>query len=91
MSQYISNKLTNKPKLNELKQEKKIMETVTFKIGGMSCGHCQKRVQDTLMNIDGVSKAVVSLENKEAVVEYDDLKTSADALKKAVADAGYEV
>jgi copper ion binding protein len=67
------------------------METATFKIGSMSCGHCQKRVQDTLMNIDGVSKAVVNLEKGEAVVEYDELKTSADALKNAVADAGYEV
>lgn len=67
------------------------METITFKVGGMSCGHCQRRVQDTLMNVDGVSKAVVSLEKSEATVEYDDFKTSPDVFKKAVADAGYEV
>jgi Copper chaperone len=67
------------------------METVTFKVGGMSCGHCQRRVQDALMNIDGVSKAVVNLEKGEATAEYDDFRTSPDTLKKAVADAGYEV
>ncbi|MDV0445468.1 Copper chaperone CopZ [Methanimicrococcus sp. At1] len=67
------------------------METVTFKVGGMTCGHCQRRVQDALTNIDGVSKASVNLEKGEATVEYDDFKTSADVLKKAVADAGYEV
>ena len=67
------------------------METVTFKVGGMSCGHCQRRVQDALMNIDGVLKAVVNLEKGEATDEYDKFRTSPDALKKAVADAGYEV
>ncbi|WNY29240.1 Copper chaperone CopZ [Methanimicrococcus stummii] len=67
------------------------METVTFKVGGMTCGHCQRRVQDALTNIDGVSKASVNLEKGEATVEYDGFKTSADVLKKAVADAGYEV
>ncbi|MDR2944352.1 MAG: cation transporter [Methanosarcinales archaeon] len=67
------------------------METVTFKVGGMTCGHCQRRVEDALKNVNGVIKAAVDLEKGEAAIEYDDFKTNSAALKKAVEDAGYEV
>ena len=46
-------------------------------------------VKRSLTKIDGVSKADVSLEKAEAVVTYDDAKTSTDALLKATRDAGY--
>ncbi|WNY23930.1 Copper chaperone CopZ [Methanimicrococcus hongohii] len=67
------------------------MDTVTFKVGGMTCGHCQRRVEDALKDVDGVSKATVNLEKGEATIEYDGFKTNPDTLKKAVASAGYEV
>ena len=37
-------------------------------IEGMTCGHCQKRVEEALNKIDGV-KAVVDLDNKTAVLQ----------------------
>ena len=46
-------------------------------------------VKRSLTSIDGVSKADVSLEKREAVVTYDDAKTDVDALLKATKDAGY--
>lgn len=46
-------------------------------------------VTRSLNRIDGVIKADVSLERAEAVVTYDDAKTSTDALLKATKDAGY--
>lgn len=46
-------------------------------------------VKRSLTSIDGVSKADVSLEKREAVVTYDDAKTSVEALRKATSDAGY--
>ncbi|MDR0767040.1 MAG: copper ion binding protein [Methanosarcinales archaeon] len=67
------------------------METATFKVGGMTCGHCQRRVEDALKNIDGVSKATVNIEKSEVTVEYDYFRTSLSVLKKAIANAGYEV
>jgi mercuric ion binding protein len=42
-----------------------------------------------LTRIDGVSKADVSLERAEAVVTFDDAKTSVEALLKATRTAGY--
>jgi len=46
-------------------------------------------VTRSLTKIDGVSKADVNLERAEAVVTFDDAKTSVEALLKATRDAGY--
>lgn len=46
-------------------------------------------VTRSLTRIDGVTKADVSLEKAEAVVTFDDTKTSVEALLKATKDAGY--
>jgi periplasmic mercuric ion binding protein len=46
-------------------------------------------VKRSLTNIDGVTKADVSLQKREAVVTFDDAKTNVDALLRATKDAGY--
>ena len=50
---------------------------------------CVISVTRSLTKIDGVTKADVSLENAEAVVTFDDMKTNVEALLKATKDAGY--
>ena len=65
------------------------METLTLHIDGMTCGGCVKSVTRILTGIDGVAKAEVSLENKNAVIEFDPAKTNAAALIDAVEDGGY--
>ena len=66
------------------------METTTIKVDGMSCGGCVKSVTGVLTALDGVAKAEVSLEQKQAVVEFDAAKVTRDQLKAAVEDAGFE-
>ena len=46
-------------------------------------------VKRSLTKIDGVSNADVSLEKAEAVVTFEDTKTSVEALTRATKDAGY--
>jgi mercuric ion binding protein len=46
-------------------------------------------VKRSLLKVDGVTKADVSLENAEAIVRFDDAKTTAEALTKATTSAGY--
>ena len=48
-----------------------------------------RSVQGALTKVSGVTKADVSLEKEEAVVTFDDRKTNAEALIKAVKQAGY--
>lgn len=64
-------------------------KTVTLEVPGMFCAVCPITVKHALQKVDGVSKIDVSLEKKEAIVTFDDTKTSVKALEKATADAGY--
>ena len=68
--------------------EEKGENKMILKIEGMMCGHCQAHVEKALRAVPGVETVEVSLENKCATISG-----SADyaALKKAVADAGYQV
>jgi copper chaperone CopZ len=58
-------------------------------VEGMSCGHCVAHVKEALESVAGVSKAEVDLKKKQAVVEGAGLDD--EAMKAAVADAGYEI
>jgi copper chaperone len=62
----------------------------SIKVEGMSCGHCQMRVKKAVEAVEGVSKAEVSLQNKQVVVEYDEGKANLEKIKAAVKEAGYE-
>ncbi len=66
------------------------METTTIKVNGMSCGGCVKSVTGVLTALDGVTRAEVSLERKQAVVEFDAAKLTRDQLKAVIEDAGFE-
>lgn len=61
-----------------------------MKIEGMMCGHCEMHVKKALEGLAGVESAEVSHEKGNAVVTLN-AEVSDDSLKKAVADAGYEV
>jgi copper chaperone len=66
------------------------METTTIKVDGMSCGGCVKSVTGVLTALDGVAKAEVSLEQKQAVVEFDAAKVSRAQLAQVIEDAGFD-
>ena len=63
--------------------------TVTLSVPGMNCAACPITVKKALTKVDGVQKAEVSYEKREAVVTFDDAKTSVEALTKATENAGY--
>ena len=63
---------------------KKVIE-----INGMSCGHCQARVEKALNAIEGV-EAKVELKKNRAVVNLKS-EVAEETLKNAVTEAGYEV
>ena len=61
----------------------------TLKIEGMMCKHCVAHVTKALEGIEGV-KPTVSLEDNAAFLTLEK-DVPDEVLKKAVADAGYEV
>lgn len=64
-------------------------QTVTLSVPGMSCAACPFTVKKALTKVEGVSKVEVSYENREAIVTFDDSKTSVEALSNASENAGY--
>jgi periplasmic mercuric ion binding protein len=64
-------------------------KTVTLSVPGMYCEMCPATVSKALKKVNGVEKVAASFETKEAVVTFDDARTSVDALRKATANAGY--
>ena len=64
-------------------------KTVTLEVPGMTCAACPITVKTSLTRVEGVAKAEVSFEKKEAVVTYDDARTNVEALTKATEGAGY--
>jgi copper chaperone CopZ len=70
--------------------EKEIKEmTVTLKIQGMMCPHCEARVKKALESVAGVTEAIVSHKDDSAEVHGENLDR--EALVKVVIDAGYEI
>lgn len=66
------------------------MATITLNIDGMTCGGCVKSVTKVLNDLDGVRSTTVSLENKNAQVEFDEGKIQVAQLVEAVEDAGFD-
>lgn len=64
-------------------------KTVTLSVPGMYCSACPLAVKKALGRVPGVASVSASLEKKEAVVTFDDTKTTVEGLTKATADAGF--
>ena len=63
--------------------------TVTLAVQNMFCAACPYTVRSSLKAVPGVSHVTVSLQDKTAVVTYDDARTSVKALTAATTNAGY--
>ena len=63
--------------------------SVTLDVPGMYCEICPVTVSKALKKVNGVERVKASYETKQAVVTFDDAKTSVEALQKATANAGY--
>ena len=62
--------------------------TTTYTVTGMTCGHCVASVKEEVGNVAGVEAVDVQLEDGRLTVTGD---VSADAVRAAVEEAGYEV
>src|SRR5690554_3036282 len=61
--------------------------THTYSIEGMTCNGCRSHVEKILSEVEGVSKATVDLEKKEAIIEMEN-HISIEKFQKALKDDG---
>ncbi len=78
----------NKSTIYTVKEVLKLEKVL--KIKGMMCPHCEARVKDALLAVDGVVEANVSHKKKQAVVKLSK-DVDSEILKSSVEAAGYTV
>ncbi|MBK5231098.1 MAG: heavy-metal-associated domain-containing protein [Thermoleophilia bacterium] len=61
---------------------------LTYRVSGMSCGHCEASVKEEVGALAGVSGVDVDLATKLVRVSGEQL--SDEAIRAAIGDAGYE-
>ncbi|MCA6573351.1 MAG: copper-translocating P-type ATPase [Pseudanabaena sp. M38BS1SP1A06MG] len=66
------------------------MSKVTLNLRGMHCASCANSIQSATLSISGVASSNVNFATEEAVIEFDDQKTSTSAIQKIIKDIGYE-
>jgi copper chaperone len=64
------------------------MERVQIEIGGMSCGHCVRAVEQALAGVEGVTVREVAV--GRATVEYDPAVTAPERIEGAIEEEGYQ-
>lgn len=67
------------------------MEHTSFEVQGMTCGGCVASVKRVLEALPGVSNVNVTLRPARAAADYDPDRVTAEALRDAVQNAGYDV
>lgn len=63
------------------------MSIKTYAVEGMSCMHCVHHVSEALKEVEGVTDVKVSLAEKTALVNSNDVEFA--VLQHAVTEAGY--
>jgi copper chaperone CopZ len=66
------------------------MEIARLKIQGMTSINCANSVTRVLRALPGVADASVSLTKARALVTYEPAQTGLDAMRQAIARAGYK-
>ena len=65
------------------------MANLKLRVTGMTCGHCQAKVEKALRGITGVYSAIVDLPDGEAEIDFNDDQVTTEQLLAAVTKAGY--
>ncbi len=67
------------------------MKVDDLTVTGMTCASCAAHVEKAVGRLAGVKLASVNLSTEKLRLEYDEKVVDADAVKKAVVDAGYGI
>ncbi|MDT0318263.1 heavy-metal-associated domain-containing protein [Streptomyces millisiae] len=65
-------------------------ETITYRVSGMSCGHCEKAVSAEIGALPGVTDVSATADTGLVTVVTETPVTD-DAIRTAVDEAGYEL
>ena len=78
---------SNKSKQTDVNQANNV--SVQISIEGMSCMSCVANVKKTLSDLNGINEVKISLENKNATLQYNPNIISIDKIKQSINEIGY--
>ncbi len=64
------------------------MQTKTFQVPNISCGHCVMTIQNEVSELDGVKRVVASKDSQLVTVEWD-APASWDGIKALLEEINY--
>ena len=67
------------------------MTQKTLSVPDISCGHCKTSIEGAVTPLEGVSSAVVAIDDRNVAIEYDGSESTMKAIVNAIDDQGYEV
>lgn len=67
------------------------MESSKIRVDGMTCGGCVASVQRAVNALGGVSRVDASVPDATVTVDFDPGRTTLDAVKRAIEEAGFDV
>ena len=70
----------------------KTKDKIELKVTGMSCGHCEVKIQQALSNLPGVKKVTASRTSGKVTIEPEKAETlDLQKVKEAIESLGYQV
>jgi copper chaperone CopZ len=67
------------------------MKEIKLQVKGMSCSGCEQRIQKVLARVEGVVRSAANHQAEEVRVVFDQNRTSEQAVRAMIEQAGYEV
>lgn len=68
-----------------------MMKEKTFSVKGMTGEDSVESVETALMNLHGIERALIDLNDGEAAIVYDDTTLDDNIIRMAIEDTGYAV
>jgi copper chaperone len=67
------------------------MKQVTLSVPDISCGHCKSSIEGAVGPLEGVTSAVVTIDDRSVSIDYDGSDTTMEEIVSAIDEQGYEV
>ena len=67
------------------------LKKVEFSISGMTCTGCEEHITHAIIVLDGIQSVNASYEKENAIVHFDETKTSKAAIAEAINSTGYKI
>lgn len=67
------------------------MKKVTLEVKGMSCNHCENRVNTSVGALNGVKKVVANAKKGNVIVKFDEDIVELAKIKQTITEEGYKI